>query len=182
MGFSPLGGVMMPTRCGDLDPALVLHLIEEAGFTPQQLRSMFYSESGLRGVSGESGEMKSLLESDTADADLAVSIFCHQLRLAIGGYTATLGGADAIVFGGGIGENAPEIRSRVLEHFEWAGIHLEAGLNQSNQSGARHIHAPESAVELWVIPTDEARVMAELATSLITQSSRSPATTVRTTQ
>jgi len=168
MGFSPLEGLMMATRCGDLDPAAVLYLIDKAGFSASELGWIFNESSGLRAVSGESGDMRRLLDSDTDAAALAVSMFCHRLQKYLGAYLAVLGGADAILFGGGIGGHAPEIRARVLTHFEWAGIRLDAARNacvSAEQGGA--IHTDNSATEVWVIPTDEAQVMAEAARGLL---------------
>lgn len=118
MGFSPLGGAMMGTRSGDLDPAVVLHLMEEGSYTAAQLRTLLNEQSGLRGVSGESGDVQTLMRSTTPEATLAIAMFCHQLRAYVGAYFALLGGAHAIVFGGGIGEHAPDIRERILEHLE----------------------------------------------------------------
>lgn len=169
MGFSPLEGLMMATRCGDLDPSAVLHLIDEGGFDTAELRWILNESSGLRAVSGQSGDMKVLLESDTEAAALAVAMFCHRVRHYLGAYLAVLGGADAILFGGGIGEHAPVIRARVLDHFDWAGIHLDPERNASlppDTSGP--IHADNSTVEVWVTPTDEAQVMVQAAHSLST--------------
>lgn len=169
MGFSPLEGLMMATRCGDLDPAAVLYLIEQAGFSPAELGWIFNESSGLQAVSGQSGDMQILLDSDTDGAALAVAMFCHRLQKYLGAYLAVLGGADAIIFGGGIGEHAPEIRARVLAHFEWAGVALDTAKNISVLSDlGGPIHADNSTTEVWVIPTDEAHVMAEAARNLLT--------------
>lgn len=169
MGFSPLEGLMMATRCGDLDPAAVLYLIDEAGFSPAELGWILNESSGLRAVSGQSADMQALLEDETGDAALAVAMFCHRVQKYLGAYLAVLGGADAILFGGGIGEHAAVIRARVLDHFAWAGIHLDAERNAtvSPESGGP-LHAKDSAVELWVIPTDEGQVMVEAARTLLT--------------
>jgi acetate kinase len=168
MGFSPLGGLMMGTRCGDLDPAVVLHLIGEGGFSSAELGWIFNESSGLLGVSGQSGDVKTLIKSETDDAALAMAMFCHQLRAYIGAYLAVLGGADAILFGGGIGENAPLVRSLVIDHLDWAGIRLDAGRNDAVNPGVGdRVHADASAVEVWVIPTDEGQIMAEAASALL---------------
>lgn len=168
MGFSPLEGLVMAARCGDLDPSVVLYLIDEAGFDTAELGRILNESSGLRAVSGQSGDMQTLLESDTDDAALAVALFCHRVRKYVGAYLAVLGGADAILFGGGIGEHAPVIRSRVLEHFEWAGIRLDTERNVAMPSDAGGpIHADDSTVEVWVTPTDEGRVMAVAAHPLL---------------
>tara|TARA_R110002096_G_C14655098_1_gene726840 strand:- start:4580 stop:5737 length:1158 start_codon:yes stop_codon:yes gene_type:complete len=168
MGFSPLEGLMMATRCGDLDPAVVLYLIDKAGFDTAELGWIFNESSGLRAVSGQSGDMQQLLDSDTDAAALAIAMFCHRVQKYLGAYLAVLGGADAIVFGGGIGEHAVEIRARVLAHFEWAGISLDSARNASvpaAQGGA--IHSTNSVTQVWVLPTDEASVMAEAARGLL---------------
>ncbi len=168
MGFSPLEGLMMATRCGDLDPAAVLHLIDEAGFSPAELGWILNESSGLRAVSGQTGDMQELLGSDSSDAALAVAMFCHRIRKYLGAYLAVLGGADAILFGGGIGEHASLVRARILERLAWAGIRLDAKHNTTVSAEAGGlIHAEDSAVEIWVVPTDEARVMADAARILL---------------
>ena len=169
MGFSPLGGLMMGTRCGDLDPAVVLYLIDEGGFSSEELAWIFNESSGLKAVSGQSADMQALLENETDDAALAIAMFCHRLRCYLGAYLAVLGGGDAILFGGGIGENAPVIRTRVLDLFTWAGVRLDAKRNDAViASVGGRVHADDSAVEVWVIPTDEGQVMAEAALALVT--------------
>lgn len=168
MGFSPLEGLMMATRSGDLDPAAVLYLIDEAGFSSAELAWILNESSGLRAISGQSADMQTLLENETGDAALAVAMFCHRIRKYLGAYLAVLGGADAILFGGGIGEHAAVIRSRVLAQLKWAGIRLDAARNTSvSPTDGGRIHRDDSAAEIWVIPTDEARVMAEAAASLL---------------
>lgn len=174
MGFSPLDGLIMATRCGDLDPAVALYLIEQGGLSTEEVGKILNEYSGLHGISGQSGDMRLLLESDTDDAALAITVFCHQVRKYLGAYLAVLGGADAILFGGGIGENAPAIRAQILDHFDWAGIRLSAERNNtiSPDSGGR-IHAENSLVEIWVTPTDEGRVMANSARELLAKIAQS---------
>jgi len=166
MGFSPLGGVMMGTRSGDLDPAVVLHLIEKGKYSAAQLSAILHEQSGLRAVSGESGDFETLMRSKTPAATLAIAMFCHQLRAYVGAYLAVLGGAHAIVFGGGIGEHAPSIRAQVLAQLDWAGVRISHERNHSSNAGPKPIHADDSAVDVWVIPTDEERVMADHARTL----------------
>ncbi len=169
MGFSPLEGLVMATRSGDLDPAIVLYLIEQCGFSAGELDRILNQSSGLRGISGESADMQSLLRSKTEAAALAVDMFCHRARKYLGAYLAALGGAEAILFGGGIGENAAVIRARILEDFDWAQIRLDPARNDSIDPGCGGpIHAENSAVELWVTPTDEELVMAKAARALLT--------------
>lgn len=168
MGFSPLEGLVMATRCGDLDPAIVLYLIEEGGLSAAHLNGILNESSGLRGVSRQSGDMRELLDSDTADAELAVAMFCHRARKYIGAYLAILGGANAILFGGGIGESAPIIRARILENMDWAGIRLDKQKNHSIAStDGGSIHAADSKSEIWVVPADEESVMANAAQTLL---------------
>ena len=168
MGFSPLEGLMMATRSGDLDPALVLYLIDQCGFSAKELDRILNSSSGLQGVSGESAELQALLDSKTEAAALAVEMFCYRVRKYLGAYLAVLGGAKAILFGGGIGENSQVIRARLLDDFGWARIRLDPERNNSvDPEYGGSIHADESGVELWVTPTDEESIMAEAARSLL---------------
>lgn len=161
MGFSPLEGLVMSTRCGDLDPGVAIYLLREGGFTPERLDSMLNDCSGLRGISGVSGDMEVLLESDAPRAARAVTVFCHRIRKYLGAYMAVLGGSDAILFGGGIGEHSPEIRARVLEGFEWAGIRLDEAANARAKDGrSGPIHAEVSTVEIHVVSVDEASMLA----------------------
>jgi len=126
MGFSPLEGLMMATRSGDIDPGLVTFLQRQEGLTPDQTDSLLNERSGLLGVSGISADMRELLVSPDANAHLAVDLYCYRARKYLGAYLAVLGGADAIVFGGGVGENAPAVRARILENMAWAGLKLDA--------------------------------------------------------
>jgi len=168
MGFSPLEGLMMGTRAGNIDAAAVLYLIEEAGFSPSEVNRILNEFSGLRGVSGESADMHTLLESGSPAARLAVSMFCHRLRHFVGAYLAILGGADAILFGGGIGQHSPEIRAGALDALSWAGIRLDAARNEAvSPTDGGPIHRDDSHVEIWVTPTDEARMMARAAYELL---------------
>jgi acetate kinase len=168
MGFSPLEGLMMATRCGNLDPAVVLHLVEKGGMSADALDTLFNRQSGLLAISGQTGDMRALLESPSPKAKLAVRMFCHRVQMYVGAYLAVLQGARAILFGGGIGEHAATIRQRILQPFAWAGIVLDESRNLSvdpEHGGA--IHAERSRVEVWVIPTDEAGVMASAARTLL---------------
>jgi acetate kinase len=168
MGFSPLEGLMMATRAGNIDAAAVLFLIEEAGFSPSELNRVLNERSGLLGVSGESADLRTLLASSSPGAQLAVSMFCHRLRLFVGAYLAILGGADAILFGGGIGQHAPQIRAGALDSLSWAGIELDAERNEAVSAvDGGPIHRDGSRVEIWVTPTDEARIMTRAAHELL---------------
>ena len=128
MGFTPLEGLVMGTRSGDLDPGALLHVMEHGGLSPAQMLRELNTASGLLGLSGRSADMKELLALETegdAGAKLAIEIFCRRARHYLGAYASELGGVDVIVFGGGIGEHAPEIRRRILTGLEWAGIILD---------------------------------------------------------
>jgi len=122
MGFSPLEGLMMATRSGDVDPGLITFLQRQEGLTPAQLDRMLNEQSGLLGISGASADMRALLESEDELAQLAVEIYCYRARKYLGAYLAVLGGANAVIFGGGVGENLPAIRERILSGMEWCGI------------------------------------------------------------
>ncbi len=167
MGFSPLEGLVMATRSGDIDAGLLLHLQREAGLDVDGLDRMLSRESGLLGLSGTSGDMRTLLESETAAARHAVDVFVYRARKYVGAYLAVLGGADAIVFGGGVGEHAPAIRARILDGMAWAGIELDRDANQAAASGNLRVSAAASAVEVWVIPVDEAEILAREAMAIV---------------
>lgn len=167
MGFSPLEGLVMATRCGDLDPGVLLYLQREGGMTVEALDHMLSQESGLLGLSGVSADMRALLASSEPHARLAVDLYCYRARKYIGAYLAVLGGADAIVFGGGVGEHAPEIRARILQGLEWAGIALDARRNQTALGVEARITHADSPVAVWVLPVDEAAILAKEALALI---------------
>lgn len=167
MGFSPLEGLMMATRCGDLDPGLLLYLQQAEGWSPAQLEALLNKECGLKGVSGIGGDMRELLASDAPAARLAVEMFCHRVRKYIGAYAAVLGGVDAILFGGGIGENAATIREEILRPLDWLGARLDPQANASATGCAGRITCPGSQVEAWVVPVDEAAVIAVEAGRLL---------------
>ena len=170
MGFSPLEGLVMSTRCGDVDAGLLTFLQREENMTPDQVESLLNTKSGLRGVSGESGDMRELMESQSPNAQLAIELFCYRARKYIGSYLAVLGGADAILFGGGVGENASVVRERILSGLEWCGLVLDRDANNAAQ-GETRISAPESRIEVWVIPVDESQVLAQEAIAFLPASS-----------
>ncbi len=167
MGFSPLEGLVMATRSGDLDPGLVTYMISTAGFTAFELDKLLNNASGLLGISGISDDMRVLLESDRPEARLAVDAFCYRARKYTGAYMAALGGADSILFGGGIGENAPVIRERILEGMQWCGIELDGPANSDTIGREGCISSASSKVEVWVIPADEAAVIAREAAEVV---------------
>ena len=167
MGFSPLEGLVMATRCGDLDPGVLLYLQREDGMLLEALNHMLSQESGLLGLSGVSADMRALLASSESQARLAVDLYCYRARKYVGAYLAVLGGADAIVFGGGVGEHAPEIRARILQGLEWTGIALDATRNLSALGIETRISHTDSPVALWVLPVDEAAILAKEALTLL---------------
>jgi acetate kinase len=164
MGFSPLEGLVMATRCGDIDAGLLLHLQRTQGLSPADLERLLNAESGLLGVSGISADMRDLLASGDAAARLAVDLFCYRARKYVGAYMAALGGVDAVLFGGGIGENSAEVRERVLGGFGWAGLELDAEANRRAIGIEARISPAGAAAGLpavWSMTVDEARVLAE---------------------
>lgn len=162
MGFSPLEGLMMATRGGDMDAGVITWLQRREGFSPEVTEQLLYYNCGLQGVAGES-DMRRLLARDDADARLAVEMYCHRARKYLGAYLAVLGSAEAILFGGGVGENAPVVREKILAGMEWAGIGLDAEANRAAVATEACISRPRSRVEVRVIPVDEAAILAQEA-------------------
>ncbi|HYM42278.1 MAG TPA: acetate/propionate family kinase [Steroidobacteraceae bacterium] len=168
MGFTPLEGLVMGTRSGDIDPGALLYMLEHSGLSATQLRSELNSASGLLGLSGRSADMRELLELEgrgDAAAALAVEIFCRRARHYLGAYMSELGGVDVIAFGGGIGEHAAEIRRRILGNFAWAGISIAEDANRA--AGAVSIAAAHSRAAIEVVRVDEASVLADEAVALL---------------
>jgi len=158
MGFSTLAGLPMGTRCGDLDPGIVLYLLTEKGMTVERVQRLLYEESGLLGVSGLSRNMQDLLaRAGEPGAAEAVELFCYQARRHLAALTATLGGLDRLVFTAGIGANAPVIRAKICSNLGYLGIELDAG---RNTSGNRIISADGSRVTVEAFPTDEELMIA----------------------
>lgn len=152
MGFTPLDGLVMGTRCGNIDPGVILYLIQEKGMTSQAVSDLLYHSSGMLGVSGISDDMRTLLASDDPLAANAIALFVYRFSRELGSLAASLGGLDALVFTAGIGEHAPEIRRLTCQQASWLGIELD---DAANASGAARISAPASKVSVWVIPTNE---------------------------
>ena len=158
MGFTPLDGLMMGTRCGTLDPGVVLYLQREHNMSPAHVEHLLYHESGLLGVSGISADMSVLLKSHDPSAQEAVDLYVYRLVREIGSLAAALGGLDALVFTGGIGENATVIRARVCDALEWLGLHLDG---TRNAAGGPCISRADSTVSAWVIATHEDEMIAQ---------------------
>lgn len=163
MGFTPLEGLVMGTRCGDIDPAIIGYIAEHTNLSLQDIDHQLNTQSGLLGLSGQSSDMRQLLqavrEQQNPRATLAIEVFCHRARKYLGAYLAILGGADAVIFGGGIGERAPDIRARICKEMDWCGLSLDCPRNldaSDVQPGeAISIHRKDSAIKLLVIGTDE---------------------------
>jgi acetate kinase len=157
LGFTAVDGLMMGTRCGTLDPGVMLFLMDECRMGPRDLEKIIYKESGLLGVSGISSDMRTLLESQDPHAKEAVDLFVYRITRELGSLAAALGGLDALVFTGGIGEKAVPIRERVCRSAEWLGLELD---EKANAAGGPRISREGSRVRAWVIPTDEELMIA----------------------
>ncbi len=167
MGFSPLEGLMMATRPGDVDPGIIIYLQRTGGLALDEIEHVLNSSSGLLGVSGVSADMRVLLETDTPHAQQAIALYCYRAKKYIGAYLAALGGAEAIVFGGGVGENAPVIRGLILQDMEWVGIKLDHRANSTVIGKEGCISSPDSKVAVWVLPVDESIILAREALTVI---------------
>ncbi|HEV8062456.1 MAG TPA: acetate/propionate family kinase [Gemmataceae bacterium] len=152
MGFTPLDGIPMGTRCGSISPAVLLHLLGQEKMRVEELSDLLYHRSGLLGISGISADMRDLLTSPAPSAAEAVEYFCYRIAQEIGSLAAVLGGLDAIVFTAGIGEHAARVRARVVELSHWLGASIDAAANAADRS---LLHAGTSAVKILVIPTNE---------------------------
>ncbi len=164
MGMTPLEGLVMGTRSGDVDPSIVNLIASKEGLLPHEVEALLNTQSGLLGVSGLTNDMKVLLEEleehDDRRVRLAVEVFCYRVRKYIGAFLAAMDGADAVVFTGGIGENSPDIRARVCAGLGWAGLTLDEGLNRQASGRETRISADGSRLAAFVIPTDEELLIA----------------------
>jgi acetate kinase len=172
MGFTPLEGLVMGTRSGDLDPAILDYVAGKEGMALNEVENLLNKQSGLLGISGLTSDMRDLLaeaeEHDDRRARLAVEIFCYRVRKYIGAYLAAINGADAIVFTGGIGENSPEIRARIADGLQLMGLHVDAAANTSQSRGREgRITTDDSRLHAWVIPTDEELLIARDTARLV---------------
>jgi acetate kinase len=157
MGFTPADGLLMGTRCGAIDPGVIVYLMDRYKMDARAIEDLIYRKSGLLGVSGSSSDMRSLRASQDPAAAEAIALFVYRIRREIGSLAAALGGVDALVFTAGIGENDVATRAEVAEGCAWLGLTLDAG---RNAAAADKISADTSRVEAWVIPTDEERMIA----------------------
>jgi acetate kinase len=157
MGFTALDGLPMGTRCGAIDPGVMLYLMDERGMDARAIEKLIYQQSGLLGVSGISSDMRTLLASSDPRARLATDLYCYRIRRELGSLAAALGGLDAIVFTGGIGENATAIREQVCRDAAWLGVELDL---DANAKGGPHISRPGARASAWAIPTNEELMIA----------------------
>ena len=164
MGFSALDGVPMGTRCGELDPGVVLHLLQQRGMSGEALTDLLYRRSGMLGLSGLSSDFRDLLASREPKARFAIDVFCYQAARQIGSLAAALGGLDGIVFTGGVGENAAPVRSAICRSCQWVGLELDEAANRRRDA---RISAPQSRVAAYVIATDENLMIARHTTALL---------------
>lgn len=157
MGFGPLGGLIMGTRSGDIDPAVIFHLIGQEGYTPEQVNKLLNNESGMKGLTGHS-DMRNIsraIEDGKQEAVLARELYAYRIKKYIGAYTATLNGLDALVFTAGVGENDAEIRQLVCKEMDFLGISLDPEKNKQPSAKLREINKEDTRVKVLVIPTNE---------------------------
>lgn len=164
MGFTPAGGLVMSSRIGDIDPGVLIYLLQHYKYTAEQLNELLNHQSGLKGISGISGDMQTLQQSDSIKAQLAIDVFCYQAQKHLGALIAALGGIDVLVFTGGIGEVAAGIRSHICTNMQYAGIELNDILNKENK---QIISSVGSKATVHVIATDEEYTIAQHVAQLI---------------
>jgi len=169
MGFTPLEGLIMGTRSGDLDPAIPLYLMRNLNYTAEEVDDILNKESGLLGISEFSNDMRDIMkaaEEGNQNAKLAMEMFCYRIKKYIGAYTAIMNGLDILVFTAGIGENEPEIRLMVCDNMDYLGIKIDPQKNNF-KGQEREISTPDSKVKVWVVPTNEELVIARETARLI---------------
>jgi acetate kinase len=164
MALTPLDGLPMGTRCGALDPGVVLYLMEARGMTVSQVTDLLYHRSGLLGVSGVSSDMRDLLASEAPAAAQAVELFVYRIGRELGSLAAALGGLEVLVFTAGIGEHAAPIRAAVCRQAEWLGVRLDEA---ADERGGPRISTADSPVSVWVVPTDEELMRARDTAALL---------------
>ena len=170
MGFTPLEGLVMGSRSGDLDPAILLYVMAKEELAPGELNALLNKHSGLLGLSGLSNDMRALLEAEAAGqerARLAVDVFCYRLRKYIAAYVGALGGVDALAFAGGIGENAPEVRRRAMEGLGALGLHLDPSRNGEARGTEAEVSPAGSNPRIFVVPTNEELLIAHDTAAIV---------------
>lgn len=164
MGMTPLEGLVMGTRSGDIDPAIINFIANKEGFSTREVETLLNTQSGLLGISGLSNDMRVLLQEledhDDHRVRVAIEVFCYRARKYIGAFLACMGGADAIIFTGGIGENSPPIRQRICQGLEWTGLKLDKARNDAGVASEKQITTDDSTLHAFVIPTDEELLIA----------------------
>jgi len=172
MGFTPLEGLLMGTRSGDLDPAVILYIMSKEGLTMSEINALLNKHSGLLGISGVSSDMREIIsemKNGNQRAKLAFEVFCYRIKKYIGAYAAAMGGVDAIVFTAGIGENSPDVRKKVCEGLEFLGIKIDDEKNDSPEK-EKIITTDDSKVKVLVIPTNEELVIALDTAEIVSKS------------
>jgi acetate kinase len=167
MGFSPLEGLVMATRSGDLDAAVVSYLQQRLGLSAAEVIEQLNTDAGLAGLAGKGDNPAALLADSVAQSQFAVELYCYRIRKYIGAYFAVLGGCDGIVFGGGVGEHVPPVRARALAGMEWAGVILDPRRNDAACGGSACISAAESPINVHVAAVDEESALARAAADLV---------------
>ncbi len=164
MGFTPLEGLVMGTRSGDLDPAVLDFVATKEGYDLREMDLLLNTQSGLLGISGLTSDMRELLAEESENGDrraaLAITIFCYRVKKYLGAYLAAMNGADAIVFAGGIGEHSPAVRARICAGMDWLGVRMDDAANAKLDGAEGRFDAEGSRLQLWVIPTDEELLIA----------------------
>ncbi|CAN5381333.1 acetate kinase [soil metagenome] len=168
MGFSPLAGLVMGTRSGDIDPAVIFYLIEH-GYSPEQVNTLLNKQSGMAGFTGFSDmrDVRKLREAGDTTAELATELYAYRVKKYIGAYAAVLNGLDALIFTAGVGENDSEVRARICRHLDYLGIHLDADKNTTFSPGIREINSAGSPVKILVVPTNEELEIAQQSFNLL---------------
>lgn len=167
MGFSPLEGLVMATRSGDIDPAIIPYLQSELALTAAQIVELLNTQSGLKGLSGTEADPEALLADPSPSRRFAAELYCYRIRKYVGAYLAVLGGCDGIMFGGGVGEHAAQVRARALAGLAWAGIVLDPARNLAARGGAARIDDHKGAVHVHVGAADEEQVLAHAAAAAL---------------
>jgi acetate kinase len=167
MGFSPLEGLVMATRAGDIDAAVIPYLQSQLSLGAEQIVGLLNNESGLKGVSGTEANPEELLADPSPQAAFAAELYCYRIRKYLGAYLAVLEGCDGIVFGGGVGEHAPAVRARALAGLGWAGVSLDAARNQAARGGEARIDDGTGGVRVCVGTADEELILARAAAELL---------------
>jgi acetate kinase len=165
MGFTAVDGLMMGTRCGTIDPGVILYLMDQHGMDARAIEELIYRKSGLLGISGISSDMRTLRASAAPEAAEAIALFVHRIIREIGSLAAALGGLDGLVFTAGIGENDPATRSEVADGCAWLGLALDRA---RNRDGTGEISADASRIQAWVVPTNEELMIARHTAGLLT--------------